>query len=69
MQIKVATILALLPFLVAASPTPVESGITVPLHKRNVIVRNGVVDTDALRAHVDHVHAYVLYFCEQCILC
>ncbi|KAH8118711.1 acid protease [Phellopilus nigrolimitatus] len=56
MQIKLATALSLLPFLVSATPTPAaEPGLRIPLTKRSSIVKNGVVNVDALQAHDAYV--------------
>ncbi|KAI5116280.1 hypothetical protein M0805_009931 [Coniferiporia weirii] len=59
MQIKLATAIALLPFLVSATPAPVESGRTIALSKRSSIVKDGVVNVDKLQSHVEQVRAKI----------
>ena len=59
MQIKLATALALLPFLVSAAPAPVDKGMRIPLTKRSMIFKNGVVDLDALQSHRSFIQGYV----------
>jgi len=57
MQVKVASLLLLLPLLAAASPTA-EPFQRIPL-KRRSFTKNGVVDIPALNAHVDNVRAKI----------
>lgn len=60
MQIKAATVLALLPFLVSAAPTP-EAGLKIPLTKRSSVVKNGIVDLTAVKAQRAHLQGLVVY--------
>ncbi|EJD01580.1 acid protease [Fomitiporia mediterranea MF3/22] len=55
MQFKLATALALLPFLVQATPTPSTPGRKIALTKRSPIVKNGVADIKLLQSHVEQV--------------
>ena len=61
MQIKLcASLLALVPLLVAATPTPASPIPKVPFaRKRSFQKANGVADIEALKAHVDEVRTYV----------
>lgn len=62
MQMKLATVLALLPFFVAAAPAAPDArnGLRIPLTKRATLVKdNGVVDLDAIRARHARIQGYV----------
>ena len=61
MQMKFATVLALLPFFVAAAPAAPDarSGLKIPLTKRATFIKeNGVVDLEALRSRHARIQAY-----------
>ncbi|KAH8118780.1 acid protease [Phellopilus nigrolimitatus] len=54
MQLKLGTAIALLPILALASPAP--GPVTrIPLTRRSKFTNDGVVDIDALKAHLTHV--------------
>ncbi|KAH8118719.1 acid protease [Phellopilus nigrolimitatus] len=60
MQFKLATALALLPYLVTATPTSAaDPGLRIPLTKRSSLVKDGVVDVAALKSHVAHVQGKI----------
>ncbi len=56
MQLTFAAALAILPFLVSASPAPVPQGAKLTFSRRS-FSKDGVVDINALRSHVAHVRA------------
>lgn len=56
MQIKLSVaLLALVPLLAAASPTPAEPVVKLPMKRRSFTQESGAVDIPALQAHVDEV--------------
>ncbi|THH12232.1 hypothetical protein EW145_g105 [Phellinidium pouzarii] len=61
MQIKLATALTLLPFLVSATPTSssAESARRISLSKRSSLTKDGVVDINALHSHVANVQGKI----------
>lgn len=60
MQMKLATLLTLLPFFVAAAPAPnAHNGLRIPLTKRATLIKeNGVVDLEAVRSRHARVQKY-----------
>ena len=68
MQMKFATVLALLPFFVAAAPAAPDArnGLKIPLTKRATFIKeNGVVDLEALRSYHACIQARIGR--DQCI--
>lgn len=75
MHFFIPTVIAVLPFLAAASPVvPRPKGVSIPIAKRSTPNNSGVVDAAKLRAHLAHVQAYarrstiigfpkIYYFC------
>lgn len=61
MRFHLATILAVTPILVSATPTTENPPLTIPLNKRtNVYRSDGSVDIEALKAQVAHSTSYVI---------
>ncbi|EIW85947.1 Asp-domain-containing protein [Coniophora puteana RWD-64-598 SS2] len=57
MRFTLATVVAALPFLVGAMPTP-DASVHIPISKRSTIVdREGVIVKEKLVAHLNHVKA------------
>jgi cathepsin D len=55
MHFSLATIIAVLPLLAAASPIAQKPRITIPLSKRTNLFRgDGSVDIDVLKLHAAH---------------
>ena len=61
MQLKLATALALLPYIVSATPAPAASGTKISLTKRSTITTDGVVNIAKLQNHVETVRGFVDY--------
>ncbi|KLO11674.1 acid protease [Schizopora paradoxa] len=58
MQLTLATALAILPFLVSASPTPAPQGTKLTFPRRS-FTKDGVVDINALQSHVANVRTKI----------
>lgn len=60
MYLQLAAAVAVLPLLVAANPVTPRVGTVINLTKRTSLAKDGVVNIDALNAHLAHVQAYVV---------
>jgi hypothetical protein len=58
MFLKLVALAALLPLFVASTPVAPRTGKVINLTKRTSFAKDGVVDVNALKAHLEFVHRY-----------